>query len=422
MKKRFILVWVLILTAFIVYGTGQKETSGKKENSLRIKCVSWIAKKAFVSQAIKDFKKDNPDLNVTINLIDEANAQTQSIIWAAGKSDTDLFIGVDPSTAPNFVGQNYIYTMEDLKFWDKYSKDKFVAGPLKECTFGSGTRYLPLMAEIEWYNINTEMFKAAGIMKDDTVPVPESWYQINDWSRILKAKYGRPMNSLTLAPGAFIVDDYDGAVQALMGSRRFEADGTTLVTDSPEIRQILTTRKKAWDEGLLLKNALTDGSAGRDAYAAGKIAMTSESNSRWVAKEKDIGIGKTAPMAFPGGLKNGSLMWISAIAIPRSGSAPNLAQKFAIYLLQDKYQKDMMTTYGKMAAVKSAYQGVDKKFTQMEKALEKSTPNPMYKDFDVYYDKLGDLLQNYILGKMDLNTFLAKHAELLKSIDKTIVQ
>lgn len=149
MKKRFILVWGLILAAFMVYGNGQKDASAKKEDSLRIKRVSWIAKKAFVTQAVKDFKEENPDINVTMNLIDEANAQTQSIMWAAGKSDCDLFIGIDPSMVPNFVAQDYVYTMEDLKFWDKYSMDKFVAGPLKECTFGSGTRYLPLMAEMK---------------------------------------------------------------------------------------------------------------------------------------------------------------------------------------------------------------------------------------------------------------------------------
>lgn len=65
---------------------------------------------------------------------------------------------------------------------------------------------------------------------------------------------------------------------------------------------------------------------------------------------------------------------------------------------------------------------VDKKFTEMGKALEKSAPNPMYKGFDVYYNNLSDLLTNYLLGKIDLDTMISKHGELIKSIDKTIVQ
>jgi len=422
MKKGIVIVIMLVLTVFMVSAAGKQESKAVKESSLRIKCVSWIAKKAFVSQALKDFKNENPDLNVTMNLIDEVNSQTQSIQWAAGKTDCDIFVGIDPSVAPDFVGRDYIYTMEELKFWDKYSKDHFVAGPLNECVFGSGTRYLPLMAEYIWYNVNTELLKEGGIMTGDAVPVPKSWEQINEWSRKLKAHFGRPMNSLNIAPVYFIVDQYNGAVQGLMGKRRFKADGTTLVAESPEIRSILKAWKKGWDEGLIIKSALTDGGAGRKAYAAGKIAMTCESNSRWIGKEKDIGVGKTAPMAIPGGLENGSLMWISAISIPKASEAPNLAQKFAIYLLQDKYQKAMMTTYGKMAAVRGAYKTAGPRFEEMGKVLEKSTPNPMYKDYDIYYNKLGDLLQNYLTGKIDLDTCINGNSDLIKSIDKTIVK
>ncbi len=421
MKKKIILMVMIALTAFMVYAAGNQDNSVKKEDSLRVKCVSWIAKKAFVSQAVENFKKDNPDITVTLELIDEVNAQTQSILWAAGKTDCDIFIGIDPATTPNFVAQDYVYTMEDLKFWDKYSRDHFVAGPLKECTFGSGTRYLPLLAEMNWYNINTEQLKEAGIMKGDTVPVPESWEQINEWSRILKDKFGRPMNSLSLAPAYWIVDGFYGAVQGLMGNK-YEADGVTLITDSPEIREILKAWKAAWEEDLVLKSALTDSSAGRNSYAAGKIAMTYESNSRWIGKAKDIGVGKTAPMTIPGGMKNGSLMWIASIAVPKASESPELAQKFAMYILQDKYQLNMMKTYGKMAVTKSAYSEAGPEFDQMKLGLEKSLPHPMYKDFDIYYNKSADLLVGYITGKIDLDFCIDGMGKLIKSIDTSIVQ
>ena len=117
MKRRVIVVAMIVLVALFANAAGNQESSSKEENTLRVKCVSWIAKKGLVSQAVEDFQKENPDIEVILELVDEVNAQTQSILWAAGKTDCDIFIGIDPSTTPNFVGQDYIYTMEELNCW-----------------------------------------------------------------------------------------------------------------------------------------------------------------------------------------------------------------------------------------------------------------------------------------------------------------
>ena len=65
MKRTIVFVVMFVLAVLMVSANGKQEKAAgnqgsteKKETSLRIKCVSWIAKKGFVTQAVNDLVEE----------------------------------------------------------------------------------------------------------------------------------------------------------------------------------------------------------------------------------------------------------------------------------------------------------------------------------------------------------------------------
>lgn len=62
-----VLVLVLIASGAAFSGGAPPETG--QPPVLRVKCVNWIARKAFVSQAADDFQATHPEITVKLELV-----------------------------------------------------------------------------------------------------------------------------------------------------------------------------------------------------------------------------------------------------------------------------------------------------------------------------------------------------------------
>jgi ABC-type glycerol-3-phosphate transport system substrate-binding protein len=431
MKKVIVILGILLLVLPVTLfaGAAQEEPQGEMAEEvepkfLRIRSVAWLTRKAFISEAAEAFMKRYPDTKIEFESFADADVQKLMIQWSAGKSDTDIAVVQDPSGTTGFIIKDLIYSFDELGLWDEFDKEKLLKSFLDIATVNDKVYYLPIMGEIYWFNLNKIFLREAGLVDDDgNVPAPKNWDEIYDMARKLKAVTVDPPMSINFMPRVpyFIMHCFYGQLKGLKGTM-FESDGTTLLVDTPESRTNLTNWKKGIDEGLVTNATMTDLNAGRKLYTAGKLAMLYESGSRWQEVAPVLGSDNVGPMPFPGGLENGANLFIAGFAIPRAAPAPKTALKFLRETyLADLYQSKMLNIFGKMPTLRSAYDFASSPgWVQMKAAAEKSNAFPQYREFNVFADGAGDLMVQYLTGKMDLDTALAEIKKVLDKIDKKI--
>ncbi len=427
--RKFVKFGLLLLLAFsMIFSVaaggrkeGTTEDAGSAEpNVLRIRSVGWLTKKAFIDEAAEQFMAAHPGVKIEFESFEGADVNKYIIQWSSGKSDVDLLVVENPESTTAFIMKDMLFSFDELGLWDRFPKENLVKSILDVGIINDKTYYLPIMGEIYWFNINKKLLQDAGVADaDGNIPVPATWNDMIEMAG--KATGGDQAGmSIRLDTGS-IRNSFYSALKGLRGSV-FEADGITLAVDTPESREILQAWKKGIDEGWITTATMTDRNAGRVAYKAGKLPMLYESGSRWPEAAPLIGSNNTAPLPYPGGLENGSMLFIAGFAIPKQSKAPKLAMQFIeeIYLT-DLIQSKMLNTYGKMPSLKSAYAyATSPEWDQMLTAAQNSSTFPQYREGNIFYSGMADDIQAYLLGKTDLDSCLKSMQQRLDKIDKRI--
>ena len=181
------------------------------------------------------------------------------------------------------------------------------------------------------FAVSTEMFYARKDALDAAkLPLPLTWDDVFADAR--KVHNPPKLYGLGLAIGAGN-NDAETMMNGMLwayGGGLWAKDGKTIALDSPVTRQLLTMLKKAWDEGLWPKDAITgDTTWNNNAYLAGTIAFTQNTGS--IAKSmKDSNpalLANTSLYAPPGGPNGRFVYGIGlAFAVPNYTKVPELAQ------------------------------------------------------------------------------------------------
>ncbi|MBA7526704.1 hypothetical protein ES705_18873 [subsurface metagenome] len=363
---------------------------------------------------------EHPEIKVEFESFEGKDVNKYIIQWSGGKSNMDLLVVENPEDTTAFIMKDMLCSFDELGLWDSFAKDKLVASILDVGTIRGKVHYLPIMGEIYWINTNNKLLQDAGVAdKDGNIPHPKTWEELLNMAAKATVVNQAGM-SIRLDTGS-MENSFYSALKGLRGNF-FEADGTTLVVDTPESREILQAWKKGVDNGWITTLTMTDRNAGRVAYKAGKLALLYESGSRWPEAAPFIGSNNTGPLPYPGGLEGGSMLFIAGFAIPKQSEAPKTALQFIedIYLT-DLFQSKMLNTYGKMPSLKSAYSfATSPEWEQMLTATKHSVPAPQYRQHREFTNALADNIQAYLLGKQDLDSCLKAVKEKLDSIDKKI--
>ena len=420
------MILILLLGLVFSAGTkGQQEAAAPGEqvqepNLLRIRSVDWITKKAFIDEAAQQFMNEHPETKVTFESFEGRDVNKYIIQWSSGKSDMDLLVVENPEDTTAFIMKDMLFSFDELGLWEGFPKDKLVASILGVGTIRDQVYYLPIMGEIYWINTNKVLLQEAGVAdKDGNIPHPKTWDELVSMAG--KATVGNQAGMSVRLDAGSTENSFYSALKGLRGDF-FQADGTTLVVDSPETREILTAWKKGVENGWITTLTMTDRNAGRVAYKAGKLALLYESGSRWPEAAPFIGSANTGPLPYPGGMEGGSMLFVAGFAIPKESEAPKTARQFIeeIYLT-DVFQSKMLNAYGKMPSLKSAYAFASSPdWEQMLTAMRNSAPAPQYREHHVFTAALADNIQAYLLGKQDLDSCLTAVQEKLDSIDKRI--
>lgn len=167
-------------------GTTAQESGGKR--TLRIAGESWQVTKLFLNEAAEAFMKDHPDVTVEVQTYaDPTVVSNYSINWQKGDTPCDLVVIDGASFAEQFVTKDLIYDFDqDLKFFDTYSKDKFIPAALEMAKLHDKQYVIPVIQEVTAININKAMFKDAGLVDENgDALVPKTWDDVYEFAKKL---------------------------------------------------------------------------------------------------------------------------------------------------------------------------------------------------------------------------------------------
>lgn len=409
MRKRLITAIVLLIVAcgfVFAGGTAEAPKAGGK-TKIVVAAESWQINKLFLQQAADDFMTKHPDVEIVLQEYADSTVVTNySIDWAAGKTPVDLVLIDGAQFVAQFVKKDLIYDFEkDLNFFSDFDKNNFVPSALRMSRIGEGLYVIPLISEIQVVNINTEMFKKAGLVDTNgQVTVPKTWEEFHDYAKKMTIK---DANGKVIQQGAVIQWNDDmhstvlGTIQAARGNI-YGDDGISISFDNPEFRHVLQIWKDGVADGSFSTETFADTDSGRNDYKAGKVAMLLESSGRWVEAGNSIGFDKVSVCPIPGG--GGSCGYVNGVFLPKASKNTQIALQFIKEEMLGEYsQVNTLNQYGKLPVITKYFDKANStEWANIKSAMDNAVSYPAYQDSGKFQDQLRIIIQEGLVnGSVD---------------------
>lgn len=407
-------------------GTGGGAGAGAEQapsDTINVAAQAWMIEKFHMDDMVATFEDANPDLEVEITEYpDNQSLSNFALQWSQGESNQDVVVVDGASVAVQFVSQELIIDFNETDFFEgDTAKEAFIGETLEFSSLGDVQFSIPI--GLETYNIsaNKTYFEEAGLLDaDGEIPNPQTWDELYDMAAQMTERNGdtvtRPGMTIQWGPNA--VSTMLAVEQAMRGSV-YQDDGETLTFDTPEMREVLEIWKKGVDEGVFSIDTFSNKDAGRSNFNAGNIPMVLETAAHVPEAMPTIGEENSKLVAMPGSLENGSYGFTAGIIVP-SASAN---QERAIQFIQEGMMSDVQVAvgleWGKLPVIEEHFDKIDAPWKeQMYDLVEISQPAPMYRDLPEIQVRGKEMLQQYLTGETDLDSFLASFEELIEAADK----
>lgn len=406
--------------------SAQSEASSSGESkTLTIAAEAWMLEKLYLQKAVDKFSAEHPDVKVSLEpYADPTVLSNFALQWAQNKTDADIVIIDGTSNAIQFMTRDMIIDFNQTNFFQgNTSKDKFIGQSLSFGALNDVQFAIPIALEAYAINANKQMFEEAGLTDEngDIIP-PKDWNEIYEYAKkMTKIENGNVVQQgLTIQWGPNALYTLIATEQAARGS--IMNDENVLTFDTPEVREILEIWKKGKDEGVFSIDTFTNKDAGRNNYKAGQVAMLFESGSRAPEAVPTIGAENATVIPVPGMEQNGSFAFSAGILIPRASQNQELAIQFIQEaLMAGDIQSGMASEWGKLPVIREYFDMIDAEWkTTLYNIIEHSVTSPFYRDFPVLMKETPVLLQNYLTGATDLDTFIDSMEQLIANAEKDI--
>lgn len=387
------LLVISMVTVLGLMGFAQSET-------LRIEADSWILQKFPVREAAERFEEDHPDINVKVSPKDYSNyVQTYLMVWKADKTTVDLAIGGMPNELSDLVAPDLLTDLSDI-LEGNLSEDEFIPGFLYSGRFADedGEPYfptLPFMGEVMALNVNTDIYKEAGLYEDGQPVTADNWGEFREHLEALQEEV--PAHALSVDWGwNFITYSYASGLLALRGDI-YGSDGKTLDFESEEAEEWLRMNQEWIEDGLAGKGTVSDVNYGRNNFKAESIAEIYTAHSRTIGAADVLGEDSTSVMSIPGARENGTIAYSHNVYVPKASPNQELAKQFIEEQIFSKwFQQKGFNDYGKLPVLKDYYDdGLTWFQDSVERILEMSE-NSLY--FPKYVD--GTELRDVMLEEI----------------------
>lgn len=185
--------------------------------------------------------------------------------------------------------------------------------------------------------------------------------------------------------------------------------------NNDNMRNIFEIWKKGADEGVFSIDTFTNKDAGRNNYKAGQVAMLFQSGSHAAEAAPTVGAENTTVIPEPGAAENGSYAFTAGILVPQASKVQDLAVQFIKEALMDKeLQLKTAEEWGKLPVISDTFNDINAQWKDnLFAIIQKSASTPFYKGYPEIDQNVPILLQNYLMGKFDLDG-------LMKGLDELI--
>lgn len=418
----------LLLVAALTLALAGCPSSGKTPTTLTIATPSWIQTKTDVKGAIERYKQAHPKTNVELITIDRFEVSTAIPEWQAGKTSFDLYISGTGFMLSTVIAQNWLEPLDDM-LKDHMAKDKFVSGFLKEGYFkkpdGKGFfPMIPFLGEVAIIGVNTEVYKKAGMWKDNK-PVGLPSMRESDIIGYLKklAPFAEQGAHVQIWDKEFIQYNYVGPILAMTGTF-VDASGKGFDVSSDAAKQWANTLQKLKKEGVATYTS-TD-TAGYDAWKTGKAGTfyAAQGHTMELVLSAKRPVDAIAFTSWPGSETNGSIIWTHSVWIPKLSKNKEAARLFIKEEVFSKaFQQWQFNHYGKLPVLKEAFgDGIENYQEYMPLILaiaDNSKSIPMWKDLAPYVEVLKKYLVQAAMGDMAPEDALAKIRVEAEQLDFT---
>jgi multiple sugar transport system substrate-binding protein len=201
-----------------------------------------------VTGLLDEFEKENPDIRLNVNIAAWPGYDQLSAEYAAG-DPPDVTV-MHMSAMPDYASRHLIEPLD--QDFAKYGIDPAVFTPSarKGVTINGHVYGMPFDNWTQLWQINTDLFAKAGLMKDGEPILPHSPDELLAQARQFKAKTGLPylLQPTDNERAAFVRNLY---TYLLDQHAVFFPDSKHIKLDTPEARRVVELFRTIYAEGLM---------------------------------------------------------------------------------------------------------------------------------------------------------------------------
>ncbi len=444
MRRKLTMIVAIVLSFALLIGCGNNNSSNISNNGstkadaavekqepassgpqeIRVGADAWMVEKLKINEAAKKFEASHDNVKVIVKpYADKSILANFSLQWSQGKTDYDVVLTDGMQNAVQFLAKDLIINYNETDFFEgTTAKENFVGEVLSFGEIDGFQFALPISLETYAINVNREMFEAAGyIDAQGNIIQPKSWQELYEYAK-----------KMTIVEGGKVVQQgmtiqWGPNASSLMLATKRAIDGTFLTDgilsyDTPAMREILEIWKKGADEGVFSIDTFTNKDAGRDNYKAGQVAMLFQSGSHAAESAPLLGADNVDIIPAPDAAKNGSYAFAAGVLVPRASEVQDLAVQFIKEALMDKdIQVAAGQEWGKLPVLEANFSEIDAQWKdKLFEIIKVSSTTPKYKGYPAIDKNMPILLQNYLAGKLDLDSFVEDVEKMIAEVDKEV--
>ncbi|HID15523.1 MAG TPA: extracellular solute-binding protein [Candidatus Atribacteria bacterium] len=293
----------------------------------------------------------------------------------------------------------------------KLQKDDFFKGFLKDSYYEGKFYSMPVFGEIEMIALRKDLFDKAGI------PIPKTWDELRDAAIKLTSSdmwgYSTCWARITLLKVIF------SAVKG-RGGRVLDEKGNLSFNDPitrEAIKWFVDLRNK---DKAMQPNIHEEFNNSRDEWKKGKVAIFHNWLSWGIEGAKLIGEDKVEYIPVPGTSKNGTMIYMGGVIVPKAGHV-ELAKLFIAEEIEAKwFQQWSFNHYGKNPVRRQNIEGLKLKvnWDDVIGAIDNGETLPVYEDLLKMSDTAVKYLTLALTGKMDVDSACDKIYKEISTMKK----
>ena len=369
-------------------GLSMLRTSEAQAGTLRVGSESWVYKKFNLQEWGAKFGAAHK-VGTKFETLPDNDISPELLSWPKGRTEWDVIVVGLPLFIAPLVGQNLLIDMTD--FIRGYGENKFVPTFLRDIKFARGNGWywpmVPFLGELIGVQINTKLYRAAGLIdaKGNPQPIP-AWdldAMIDYFRKLsvvspLKAGLGLDWDS------EFGLHNYLAPLLGARGTIYSKSDPRMIDLESPEAVKVLTLFSRLQKEKLLFGDiAPTASGSALTNFKAGLVPAHATTVSRAIESAGNLGAENVSWILWPGADRYGSITYTHNAFIPKVSSNQKLATDFIReQVLSLPAQVWTFNNFGKLPSQREAYKHVKWFQKEAEATLEVasiSTFEPKYK-------------------------------------------